>query len=150
MGTAYQGTSEIIRALDVYIKFSRAYETLTAHLKQHLDTYGLTESQFGTLETIHHLGPMCQAEIGEKILKTSGNMTMVIDNLVKQNLVRRERDLKDRRHYQIHFTKQGKEIIEDIFPKHAEIIKEAFSILSTKEQEELGKLLKIIGTQTFD
>ncbi len=149
MGTHYQGSAEKVRSLNTYIKFSRAAESLSAHLKQHLNSHGLTESQFGTLETLYHLGSMCQGEIGGKILKSSGNMTMVIDNLEKQHLVRRERDPNDRRQYYIHLTSQGKELIEDVFPKHLEVITEAFSVLSAQEQEALSQLLKTLGTQTF-
>lgn len=41
----------------------------------------MTASQFGVLEALCHLGPMHQYDLGERILKSSGNMTMVIDNL---------------------------------------------------------------------
>lgn len=149
MGTHYQGPAEKVRALNTFIKFSRAFDSLAAHLKQHLDSFGLTESQFSTLETLYHIGPMCQSEIGSKILKSSGNMTMVIDNLEKQNLVRRERNQEDRRQYLIHCTQKGKELIQDIFPKHVEIITQAFGVLSAQEQEELGRLIKTLGTQSF-
>ena len=44
---------------------------------------GLSTSQFAVLDALLHLGPLCQKDLGEKILKTSGNMTMVIDNLEK-------------------------------------------------------------------
>jgi CDP-glucose 4,6-dehydratase len=40
---------------------------------------------------------MSQSEIGAKLLKSSGNVTLVVDNLEKRGLVRRERDSDDRR-----------------------------------------------------
>ena len=44
-----------------------------------------------------HLGPMHQRELGRKLLKSSGNITLVVDNLEKRGLVRREREREDRR-----------------------------------------------------
>ncbi len=49
-------------------------------------TIGLTESQFGVLDSLFHLGPMKQKEIGKKILKSGGNITMVINNLEKRGI----------------------------------------------------------------
>jgi MarR family 2-MHQ and catechol resistance regulon transcriptional repressor len=40
---------------------------------------------------------MCQSDIGSKLLKSSGNITLVVDNLEKRSLVRRQRDDNDRR-----------------------------------------------------
>ena len=53
--------------------------------------FDLTISQFGVLEALYHKGPLCQRDIAAKILKSTGNITMVIDNLEKRELVRRER-----------------------------------------------------------
>ena len=68
---------------------------------------GLTISQFGVLEALHHKGPLCQRDIAVKILKSTGNITLVIDNLEKQGLVTRERTSEDRRYLTIRLTGQG-------------------------------------------
>ena len=69
------------RALGAYGKLMRAAESVTACLDAGLRRAGLTTSQFAVLETLHHLGPLCQGELAEKILKSSGNLTTVVDNL---------------------------------------------------------------------
>src|SRR5262245_26461965 len=97
MGTHHLGPDAEIRALDAFIKLSRAADTINAHALSSNTETGLTTSQFGTLEALYHLGPMCQTEIGRKILRSSGNITLVIDNLEKRGLVRRERAEDDRR-----------------------------------------------------
>jgi MarR family 2-MHQ and catechol resistance regulon transcriptional repressor len=75
-----------------------------ARLAQSGSIENLTISQFGVLETLYHLGAMCQTEIGSKLLRSGGNITLVIDNLEKQGLVRRQRDTEDRRLVNIHLT----------------------------------------------
>jgi MarR family 2-MHQ and catechol resistance regulon transcriptional repressor len=88
---------------------------------------------------------MCQREIGDKILKTGGNMTLVIDNLEKRGLVERVQDDQDRRYFKIHLTPQGKDLISMVFPRHAAMAESVFAALDKVEQDQLGRLLKKLG-----
>ena len=145
MGTHYDGSKRERRALDAYIKLRRAAESLSTRLSAVFSKAGLTESQFGVLEALHHLGPLCQAELAKKILRSGGNMTMVIDKLEKRELVRRERDTHDRRFTTIHLTGEGAKLIASILPEHVALIVEELSTLSANEQDELGRLCKLAG-----
>ncbi len=135
------------RALKTYVKLMRATESVTVRAHRQLSSFGLTISQFGVLEALYHLGPMSQSEIGRKILRSSGNMTMVIDNLEKRKLVRRERNQADRRFFIIHLTNDGKKLISSIFPSHAAEIARALDVLTPAEQQTLGKLCKKLGLE---
>jgi MarR family 2-MHQ and catechol resistance regulon transcriptional repressor len=129
-------------ALSTFTKLIRAAETITTDVHAELTTHNLTISQFGVLEALHHLGAMCQRDIAKKILKSTGNITMVIDNLEKQKLVTRKRNEKDRRFFEIHLTAKGDALISDIFPAHAKRIVENMARLSKTEQLELGRLCR--------
>lgn len=145
MATKFQGSEKERLALDAYIKLSRAANATEFRINRHLSDYGLTISQFGVLESLFHLGPLHQNELGEKILKSSGNMTLVIDNLVKRGLVLRERSVEDRRYIQIHLTSEGGELISTMFSKHVDKVVAAFDCLSEAEQLELARLSKKLG-----
>jgi len=145
MAAMQRCTTEEARALKTYVKLMRATESMTARAHRQLSTFGLTFSQFGVLEALYHLGPMSQSEIGQKILRSSGNMTMVIDNLEKRKLVRRERNRADRRFYIIHLTDEGKKLISSIFPSHAAEIARELDVLTPSEQQTLGRLCKKLG-----
>lgn len=147
MGTRYSGTIEEITALNAFIKLVRATESLTHRLHQHLETHKLTVTQFGVLEALFHLGSMHQKELAEKLLKSGGNITLVIDNLEKRQLVQRDREVGDRRCISVSLTPAGKQLISDIFPAHANAIAQQMSILSLEEQTELGRLCKKLGRQ---
>jgi MarR family 2-MHQ and catechol resistance regulon transcriptional repressor len=147
MGTHFQGPLEVGQALDAYIKLVRASESVTSRVVKHLDNEGLTVSQFGVLEALFHLGPLSQRELAQKILKSGGNVTMVIDNLEKRGLVKRERDEEDRRLYRITLTLQGRELIKNIFPRHAKKIASQMSVLTKEELQELGNLCRKLGLQ---
>lgn len=145
MPTHYRGNHDAQRALDVFIKLSRAASAVETRINRHLVKADLTVSQFGVLEALHHLGPMCQRDIARKILKSSGNITMVIDNLAKRDLVRRERDKQDRRMVFVHLTDAGKKLIGELFPKHVAIVEREIGVLSPDEQDELQALCRKVG-----
>jgi len=133
------------RALNTYTKLMRAAESVTSRVHRVLATPKLTISQFGVLEALYHKGPLCQRDIASKILKSTGNITLVIDNLEKQNLVKRERDNEDRRYLTIHLTAAGAALIAKVFADvEAEIVTE-MAALDEDEQELLGQLCKKLG-----
>lgn len=145
MGTHYAGSEEETQALDTYIKLIRAAESVMARVYRAAELDGLTNSQFGVLEALLHLGPLCQRELGAKILKSSGNITMVIDNLEKRSLVERRRDRGDRRYVTVHLRPEGQALIEDIFPRHMERIKNQIGTLSAEDQQHLSRLCRTLG-----
>jgi MarR family 2-MHQ and catechol resistance regulon transcriptional repressor len=145
MGTHYAGTVEEVMALDVYIKLSRAADSVTQRINGHLQDYNLTISQFGALEALYHLGSMQPSQLAQKVLKSSGNMTLVIDNLVKRGLVTRQRRPDDRRCIDISLTKEGEALIEEIFPPHVAGVVETMGALSPDEQQQLAALCRKLG-----
>lgn len=145
MGTHYQGTPAEQAALDVYIKLARAAESVEARINCHLKDYRLTSSQFGVLEALYHLGPLHQHQLAAKILKSSGNLTLVIDNLVQRGLVERERDAADRRYLTIQLTEAGRQLISDIFPRHVGHVVAAIGVLRLEEQHQLAALCRKLG-----
>jgi MarR family 2-MHQ and catechol resistance regulon transcriptional repressor len=144
MGTHYRGGTREVRALDAYIKLLRAAESVLARVHRRT-ACDLTVSQFGVLESLYHLGPMHQRQIGTKLLKSGGNVTMVIDNLEKRGLVERRRDQTDRRFVSVHLMPAGERLIADVFPRHVLSILAELAPLSAAEQEELGRLCRKLG-----
>lgn len=147
MGTRYQGTPAEVRALDAFIKLVRAADSVSSRIHRHLDASQLTISQFGVLEAIYHLGPLTQRELGAKLLKSGGNMTLVIDNLEKRQLAKRDRQTDDRRCILVHLTEQGRALIEEVFPRHVAAVVQEMGLLSAAEQEELARLCRRLGKQ---
>jgi len=145
MGTHYHGSEEEVRALNAFINLMRAAESLGSDLAKVVARDGLTLSQFGVLEALYHLGPMHQVDISRKLLRSSGNITVVIDNLEKRDLVRRRRRSNDRRFVTVELTRSGRRLIARSFPKHARAITERMSVLEPEELERLRKYCRRIG-----
>ncbi|GGM10386.1 MarR family winged helix-turn-helix transcriptional regulator [Deinococcus aerophilus] len=145
MPNRFEGSEDQRAALDAYIKLWRAAQAVEVAANRHLTDHGLTISQFAVLEAVYHLGPLSQRQLADKILRSSGNLTMVIDNLERDGLVRRERDLNDRRVFQVTLTDAGHALISRILPGHAQGIHELFGVLEPDELAQLTALTRKLG-----
>lgn len=145
MPAHFEGPADQVRALDAYIKLSRASRTLDARLAANLARLGLTTGQLGVMEALMHLGPLSQGELGRKLLRSGGNVTTVIDNLERRRLVARRRNPEDRRVVTVGLTSAGLRLIEKVFPVHARAVAQAMETLTAAEQEELGRLCRKLG-----
>jgi MarR family 2-MHQ and catechol resistance regulon transcriptional repressor len=123
----------------------RATNSLTATIGHALASDRLTISQFGVLEALYHLGPLQQHTIGDKLLKSGGNITMVVDNLEKRGLIERERCKEDRRCIRVKLTGSGKDLISKVYPRIAELIREAFAVIPQEDMESLNSTLRRLG-----
>jgi MarR family 2-MHQ and catechol resistance regulon transcriptional repressor len=149
MPTRYDGPDVEVRALNSFIKLMRSANALQAALLPPLQKeFGLTESQLGVLESLLHLGPLSQSDICQKILRGGSNVTTVVDNLERAELVRRVRDESDRRVQVVHLTEKGRELISRAFPVHAGRISRLMAVLTEEEQRELGRLCRKLGTRS--
>ena len=145
MGTKYKGTDEEVLSLNAYITLLRASDTISNQIGNLMNKNKLTLSQFGVLESLYYLGPMCQKELGTKILKSTANITTVIDNLEKRNFVKRVRQKEDRRFITVNLTEKGKSHLEKIMPLHLAEIFRRMEILSVDERKNLHTLCKKLG-----
>ncbi|QLH43206.1 MAG: MarR family transcriptional regulator [Coxiellaceae bacterium] len=145
MTTKYQGTPLEINALNAFITQQRAANAVATRLSQQLAELNLTPGQFGALEALLHLGPLNQSQLAKKLLSTKGNITLIIDNLEKRNLVKREVDTQDRRLTIVHLTAMGTALIQRIFPDHVAAIVKIFSVLTPEELQVLQQLSKKLG-----
>lgn len=148
MPTHYRGTKQETLALDTFIKLMRAGEALNARLSPLLDKHGITPSQFGVLEALYHLGPMCLGELARKILRTGGNLTLVARNLERDGLIRRVPSPEDRRVRRMEITSKGKSLMQKAFPEHVALLTKQMGALTHAEQQDLGRLAKKLGIQT--
>lgn len=145
MPTKYQGAPEAVRALDTYIKLTRAAESVLDRTNAHLASHNLTTTQFGVLEALYHLGMLSQVELARKLLKSTGNITIVLQNLQKRDLISRVRDSVDQRYVRVTLTDAGRALLDSILPAHIQGIVSDLSVLTADEQETLACLCRKLG-----
>ncbi|MCF7825903.1 MAG: MarR family transcriptional regulator [Candidatus Marinimicrobia bacterium] len=145
MSKHYQANEREKLVLKTWVKFSRANNTLNQIMRHNVEVQGLTISQFGVLEVLAHIGPLSVKAIGQKLLLTTSNLVTVIDNLVKQELVKRVPCDHDRRSIIIHLKEKGSGIIEPVFKNHLTELLICFSVLDDQQLITLGSLSKELG-----
>jgi MarR family 2-MHQ and catechol resistance regulon transcriptional repressor len=144
MGTRHQGSKAETVALDAYLKLMRATDSVTTRAHVALPDH-LTLTQFGALEALYHLGPLFQSELASKLLKSGGNLTLVVKNLERDGFVSRTRETGDRRFIKVELTSKGRRFIGTLFPKIAANLTREFSILSARDQLALARICKRLG-----
>ena len=147
MPTRYRGTENEVRALNALITLTRASEAVSVTISRELAARRLTTSQFGVLEALLHLGPLCQGELAVKLLRTGASATSVVGGLEKRGLVVRQRTEEDKRFVRVALTGKGRRLIQEIFPPHARRVTRLFGVLTDEEQEQLRRLCRKLGTR---
>jgi DNA-binding MarR family transcriptional regulator len=131
--------------LKLVVTLKRCLNSISKNVLPIFQEAGLTESQFGILEVLYHKGSLPICEIIRKTLSSGGNMTVVIDNLEKAQLVERAPDPNDRRSFIISLSKKGKTLIKKTFPVHVEHLNKMLGILNSEEKYTLIELAKKLG-----
>lgn len=129
-------------ALHNLVVFRRAANTIIKQECETIRKHNLTICQFGVLEALYNKGNLRIQDLIDKLLSTSGNMTVVIRNMIRDGYIYKMTDPADRRSSLIGLTDLGRNHIERILPEHYENVGRIFSVLSPSEQEELAQLLK--------
>jgi DNA-binding MarR family transcriptional regulator len=128
--------------LKLLIGLTRATKTVHRRSADLFKQGGVTTSQFSVLETLYHKGPLTVNEIIESVLSTGGNITVVIQNLIKEEYVERGPHPQDQRCSLIRITPKGTEVVERIFPEHLKDLEDSFSALTSEEKSTLRNLLR--------
>jgi MarR family 2-MHQ and catechol resistance regulon transcriptional repressor len=132
-----------------YVRLIRSAEALHTIISRGLAPDGLSASQFSAMKVLRIHGKLAQRDIAKYILKSGGNITVLVDNLEKEGLVVRDRSTIDRRITYVSLTHKGEQIFDELYPSHLARIREAMSPLSEDECSILVDLLqKVCCEQT--
>lgn len=104
-------------------------------------SYGLTFPQFMVLEALLHKDSMTVGEIKDTILSSNGTIPVIINNLEKQDMVKRTKDPEDHRRSLIMLTDKGRELIEQVNPENIKMFTDRFSVWAKEEKKELIRLV---------
>lgn len=148
MGTHHQGSAREVKVLDAFIKMARALKAIGDRTEATLAEHELTETQFGILEALFHLGALRASDLGSKVLTSSANVTVLTDALTRKGLVKRRRCESDKRVVYVELTAKGREVIARVFPDHLKRMLEDFEPLTDEQLEVLAHLAKKVGTHT--
>ncbi|WP_151733598.1 MarR family winged helix-turn-helix transcriptional regulator ['Paenibacillus yunnanensis' Narsing Rao et al. 2020] len=132
-------------SLKLFVVLSKAYRSLMDQAVKDMKSHGLGSAEFMVLEVLYHRTRIPLQQIGEKVLITSGSITYNIDKLEKRGLLKRVPCDDDRRVTYAEITEAGRELFDDIFPKHVSTIHSMTGGLNGEEKRLATELLKKLG-----
>lgn len=132
-------------SLKAFVVLMKASKSMEERIKRDIKRYGVSTTEFTILEALYHKGQLTVQQICDAVLINSGSMTYVIDKLQKRGLLKRSPCEQDRRVVQVRITDEGKQVMDEIFPKHQAVIEEIFADIELEDKQKLVDLLKTIG-----
>ena len=132
-------------SLKLFVVLTRALQSIEKKTIKEINSQGLNLTEFGVLELLYHKGDQPIQKIGQKILLASSSITYVVDKLEEKNYLKRRGCPTDRRVTYATITKEGKELMDEIFPKHKSFLQEIMGVLSSNEKRSTIEQLKKLG-----
>jgi len=113
--------------------FSRFYQSMNMER---------TPGRYSVLRVLFFAeAPVRLSDIRSDMNMTAANVTVLVDSLEKDGLVRRVANESDRRSTFVQLTPAGEAVCADMVPKMASAIMEICSYLSEEQKEAFGALL---------
>jgi len=137
--------ANIDKTVLLFVIIQRTVQSITKKMSPLIREDGLTVGQWDTLNVLYKNGSMTVNGLIEKLLTSSGNIDVVITNLIKRGDIIKTVDKDDKRIRNIEITEKGKNIVRKSVPKHKKALYEIFSVMDDSEKDQLKFLLKKLG-----
>ena len=102
---------------------------------------GLTAPQWDTLETLSNKGALSINDLMRLTLSTSGNLDVVVKNLIQAGWAEKTVDKTDRRARVLRLTKAGQQKVAEFMPAHNRALDQIFGDLDVLEKRETIRTL---------
>ncbi len=129
------------QVLELYNLVAKAHDRLKKVQAKHLGTEKLTTPQFGVLDVLMKKGSIPLKKISDELMVTGANITCVMDNLEKEDLVKRVHSKSDRRVINAELTSKGKQKLDKIYPQHIKSLNDFSNKMTDAEMKQLAGLL---------
>lgn len=105
----------------------------------------ISYEQFKVLFHLYGNEKINMHNIGENICISNSASTVLIDKLIKLELVERKRSEKDRRLVEVFITLKGRELLDKIIKKRHNLIGDILNKMSKQERELISEALIIFN-----
>jgi DNA-binding MarR family transcriptional regulator len=147
---ARQNTDMEVRAhadhhasLRLWLRLLSATTRIEDTIRQRLrEQFGITLPRFDLMAQLEREpGGLSMGELSRRMMVTGGNVTTIVDQLEKEQLVTRAPQPGDRRSFAVCLTPAGRKTFAAMATAHEAWVVELFGPLSERQHEQLYKLL---------
>lgn len=135
-------------SIGVFGRLSRLHRMERVVVRRLHERHGLSSAAFDVLSDLRRAGPPYRLTIGrlaESALLTSAGMTLRIDRLAEDGLVRRVHSPDDRRLVYAELATSGLARIDAVYEEHVALENEMLAGLSLTERDQLVTLLRTLS-----
>lgn len=125
----------------LFAALARVRALLFRHAESVVRARGLTLGQFEVLEALASHGPLSVGAIREAVFGTKGTIPLVVKNLERAGLVRKDPSSTDGRVSIVSLTDEGRQLAERAYPEVVASIRRDLSCLNPEEKDLLLRLL---------
>lgn len=130
------------KSMKTTVKIERFSLKFKNMLVSYLNEFDITINQFKVLEVLYHRGDLSIGSITKLTMSTPGNITVVVKNLKRDGWITAIPNKEDKRASILTITSKGIEVIEKVFPNHAQNLHKSFEVLNDEELDTLYELLE--------
>jgi DNA-binding MarR family transcriptional regulator len=130
-------------SLRLWLRLLSATTRIEDTIRQRLrEQFGITLPRFDLMAQLEREPDgLSMGELSRRMMVTGGNVTTIVDQLEKEQLVQRQSLPGDRRAYRVSLTPAGRKAFSSMATAHEGWVVELLSPLSARQQEQLHKLL---------
>lgn len=121
------------------------YETYMEKVSKYLAQYKLSPAKFNLLMIVRYQGKaegITQVAISERLIVSAGNITGLVERLVKDGLITRKQNPDNRRENIIKVTPKAEKLIDSLWDGYDKLVQELTNAVAAKDQPELAKILE--------
>jgi DNA-binding MarR family transcriptional regulator len=108
----------------------RVQSTLDRRSEAFFQPFGLTASKFNILNLLSiNQGRMDQAKLVDQLLVGKSSISIVLNRMVRDNLIQREAHPKDKRQTVLAITDKGTKLWSQVVPLYETNVKELFAVV---------------------
>ena len=115
----------------------------TMRRQENIFTKGnLTLTNIILLDSLSEKGVLVMSEIAAILNLSMGAATGIVDKMIEQGLLKRERSEEDRRVVKVQLEKKGKEMADKVRVDLVNMTNDIYSVLTEAEKKEFIRILK--------
>lgn len=135
-------------SLRLWLRLLSATTRIEDTIRQRLrEQFGITLPRFDLMAQLERESEgLTMGELSRRMMVTGGNVTAIVDQLEKEQLVQRQSLPGDRRAFRVNLTSAGHKAFASMAQAHETWVVELFTPLSERQQEQLHKLLGALKT----
>lgn len=140
------------RALRLWLRLLTCSQLIERHVRSRLRSrFGITLPRFDLMSQLERYPEgLKMNELSRRMMVTGGNVTGIVDQLVKEGLVERLDEPSDRRAWRVRLTRAGDKAFAEMARAHEEWVVALLGGLGRRDSDALMQLLARLKQATLE